>query len=211
MKLLIAVPSRETMRVEFVRSLMDLTGWLNENNIHYEVKILAGTLVHIARDRLASHAVVNKFDEVLWIDDDMVFDRHLYEDLKESGKDICCGLFISRHSPYMSCLFSSLDPVERVNDVPGDVFRVEACGFGAILMKAKVLEDVMNNHHGMCFVPDQKFGEDVAFCNRAKTCGYEIWCDPTVRVGHVGNVIIWPEDGDRLRGDIQGLEGKKLL
>ena len=33
MKLLIAVPSRETMRVEFVRSLMDLTGWLNENNI----------------------------------------------------------------------------------------------------------------------------------------------------------------------------------
>ena len=45
MKLLIAVPSRETMRVEFVRSLMHLTGWLNENKVWYEVKIISGKAV----------------------------------------------------------------------------------------------------------------------------------------------------------------------
>ena len=27
-------------------------------------------------------------------------------------------------------------------------------------------------------------GEDVSFCLDAKEAGYEIWCDPRVRVGH---------------------------
>ena len=208
--LLIAIPSYETCRVEFVRSLIELEGWLRDNGVAYAVKIISGTLVHCARDNLARHAVNNHFDEVLWIDSDMVFDRHLYEDLAMSGKDICCGLFISRHYPYVSCVFSQIIPVERITDYPEDTFRVAGCGFGAVLMKTKVLEDVMNTHKGQVFLPDARTGEDLAFCQRATDCGYEIWCEPTARVGHVGNVIIWPEDGERMRGEIQGMEGKKI-
>ena len=210
MKLLIAVPSFDTMRAEFVRSLMELTGWLWENHVQHEVKILTGTLVYGARDKLARHAIKNKFDEVLWIDSDMVFDRHLYEDLKMSGKDMICGWFISRHYPYVSCLFSSVDPIARIDDPPDEAFEITACGFGCVLMKTKILEDVMNNHNGKCFLPEQQRGEDVAFCMRAKGCGYRIWCEPSARVGHVGSVIIWPEDAPRLRGEIQGLDGKKI-
>lgn len=210
MKLLIAVPAYESMRVEFVRSLMDLTGWLNENKVWYEVKIISGTLVHIARDRLAQHAVNNGFDEVLWIDSDMVFDRHVYEDLKDAGRDMVCGWFISRHYPYVSCLFRSMDPVERINEVPDVPFRVAGCGFGCVLMKAEILKQVMVSNGGKCFVPSQKLGEDCAFCKRVTDLGFEIWCEPTVRVGHVGNLIIWPEDQKKLTADIQNMEGKTL-
>ena len=210
MKLLIAVPAYESMRVEFVRSLMDLTGWLNENKLWYEVKIISGTLVHIARDRLAQHAVNNGFDEVLWIDSDMVFDRHVYEDLKDAGRDMVCGWFISRHYPYVSCLFRSMDPVERINEVPDVPFRVAGCGFGCVLMKAEILKQVMVSNGGKCFVPSQKLGEDCAFCKRVTDLGFEIWCEPTVRVGHVGNLIIWPEDQKKLTADIQNMEGKTL-
>lgn len=210
MKLLIAVPAYESMRVEFVRSLMDLTGWLNENKVWYEVKIISGTLVHIARDRLAQHAVNNGFDEVLWIDSDMVFDRHVYEDLKDAGKDMICGWFISRHYPYVSCLFKSMIPVERINEVPDVPFRVAGCGFGCVLMKAEILKQVMVSNGGRCFLPDQKLGEDCAFCKRATDLGFEIWCEPTVRVGHVGSLIIWPEDQKKLTADIQNMEGKTL-
>lgn len=209
--LMIAIPCYEACRVEFLRSLVDLEGWLRENNVPYDVKTLSGTLVYYARDSLARQAVNNGFDEVLWIDADMVFDRHLYEDLKMGGKDITCGLFISRHYPYVSCVFSKLHPVERITQIPEDAFRVAGCGFGAVLMKTKVLQDVMNTHRGMCFMPDPLLGEDVAFCKRATDCGYEIWCEPTARVGHVGQVTIWPEDGPRLRGEIQGMEGKELI
>ena len=210
MKLLIAVPCYETMRVEFARSLMDLVSWLHEHQVTFEVKILSGTLVYGARDKLAKHAVNNQFDEVLFIDSDMVFDRHLYEDLKMAGKDMTCGLFVSRHYPYVSCLFSSLKPVERINETPDEAFEVEACGFGAVLLKTEILKQVMFNNGGSCFIPEKDLGEDVAFCKRVRDLGVSIWCEPTARVGHVGAVTIWPEDVDRLRGDIQELNGKKI-
>ena len=211
MKLLIAIPSMDTLRVEFVKSLLELTDQLNQDGVAYEVKIISGTLVYTARDALARHAVNNGFDEVLYIDTDMVFDRHLYEDLHIHGKDMICGLFISRHNPYVSCHFSSLDPIDRITDFPDDVFQIKACGFGCVLVKAQVLRDVLNTHGGKGFIPEQKMGEDVAFCMRATDCGYEIWCDPTVRVGHVGSIVIWPEDAPRLRGEIQGLDGRKII
>ena len=210
MKLLIAVPCYETMRVEFARSLFDLVGWLHEHGVTHEVKILAGTLIYAARDKLAKHAVNNGFDEVLWLDSDMVFDRHLYEDLKTPNKDMVCGLFVARRFPYVSCLFKSIKPVERISDYPNDTFEVAACGFGAVLMKAQILKDVIISGGGRCFVPEQDLGEDVAFCKRATDLGYRIWCEPTARVGHVGAIAIWPEDVERLRGDIQGLEGKTI-
>ena len=190
MKLLIAVPSYETMRVEFVRSLVELEDQLRASGVWYEVKIISGTLVHIARDRLASHAINNGFDEVLWIDSDMVFDRYIYEDLRMGGKDICCGWFISRHYPYVSCLFKSLQPVERINEVPDDLFRVAACGFGCVLMKTDCLFDIAGKEGGIWFTPEHDAGEDAAFCLRAKEYGYEIWIDPAVKLGHVGQTVI---------------------
>ena len=210
MKLLIAIPSYEGLQPEFVRSLTELESQLREDNVWFEIKIISGTLVHTARDRLAQHAVKHHFDEVLWIDDDMVFDCHLYEDLKMCGKDMVCGLFVSRHFPYVSCLFRSLMPVERISVYPDEAFKVAGCGFGCVLMKTQILADVMNNNGGKCFVPDQKLGEDVAFCQRATNLGYEIWCEPTARVGHVGRIVIWPEDVERLQGNIQGLDGKPI-
>ena len=135
MKLLIAIPSFDTMRVEFVRSLMGLMAKLNADGIYYEVKILDGTLVHVARDRLAKHAVNNEFTEVLWIDADMVFAPEIYEDLSMHGKDMVCGTFISRHSPYVSCLFKTLIPPERVTEYGDDLFQVAGCGFGCVWMK----------------------------------------------------------------------------
>ena len=210
MKLLIAIPSYGGLQPEFVRSLTDLETKLHEDGVAYEIKIINGTQVHVARDRLAQHAVNNGFDEVLWIDDDMVFDRHLYEDLKMCGKDIVCGLFVSRHYPYVSCVFKSMNPAERITEYPDEAFRVAGCGFGCVWMKAQALADVMYNNNGKCFVPEQKLSEDCAFCCRAVAAGYEIWCEPSARVGHVGRIVIWPEDVDRFRGDIQNPDGLKI-
>jgi WXG100 family type VII secretion target len=36
------------------------------------------------------------------------------------------------------------------------------------------------------------YGEDTAFCRRATQCGYEIWCEPTARIGHIAHVPIYP-------------------
>lgn len=210
MKLLIAIPCYESIRPETAESIFSLERQLQEDGVAYDIKMISGTLVHCARDALARHAVNNNYDQVLWIDADMVFGKNIYSDLAMGGHDMTCGVFISRHSPYVSCLFSGLNPVERITEIPAEAFRVKACGFGMVLMKTEVLKAVMNNHGGRCFLPNKKLGEDCAFCQRVEGCGYEIWCEPSARVGHVGSLVIWPEDGERLRGEIHGLDGKKV-
>ena len=214
-KLLIAIPCYDVMRAEFVQSLLRLMSRLNRERMWFEVKIISGTVVHTARDNLAKHAVNNGFSHVLWLDDDMVFEDSILEDLTISGKtdQIICGRFVSRHNPYLPTIFKRLDPqADRFDEdhIPGDTFRICACGFACVLTPVQALGDVLNNNHGKCFLPTDKASEDLAFCQRASGLGYEIWCEPTARVGHVGAVTIWPEDGKRIRGDIQGLEGKTL-
>jgi len=213
-KLLIAIPCYDTMRAEFVQSLTGLMGRLTADGIPYEVKIISGTVVHTARDNLAKHAVKDGFSHVLWLDADMVFDENILDDLTISEKtdDILCGRFISRHNPFLPTIFMQLVPeVVRLDEdhIPEDTFRICACGFACVLTPVEALRDVLNAN-GTAFLPTGRASEDLAFCQRAAGCGYQIWCEPTARVGHVGAVTIWPEDGKRIRGEIQGMEGKTL-
>ena len=52
-----------------------------------------------------------------------------------------------------------------------------------------VLLDVLLNCRTW-FDPMEGVGEDLAFCLRARELGYKIWCDPTISLGHVGQLII---------------------
>ena len=74
-KLLIAIPSFDTMRVEFVRSLMGLTEKLHAEGVWFEVKILDGTLVHIARDRLAVSVCLSDIPVAVQHTDIRIFDQ----------------------------------------------------------------------------------------------------------------------------------------
>ena len=103
MKLLIAIPSNDTMPFQFVESLLKLTRRLSEDGVDYEVAIQGGTLVHVGRDKLALKAIGGDYTHVLWLDSDMVFTEDLFDDLMDSGKDFVTGIAHARREPYPSC------------------------------------------------------------------------------------------------------------
>ena len=191
MKLMIAIPTTDYMHASFVQSLIRLTGWLMEKPVDHTVELVAGTLVYLARDKLARKAVNDGFTHVLWLDSDMVFSENIMEDLTFINQDFVCGAFQSRRPPYNSCIFKTLKPLERVKDYGLEPFRVEGCGMACTLVSTEVMKAVLMQF-GSCFVPMEDFGEDLAFCVRARKLNYQIWCDPTVRVGHIAHVPIWP-------------------
>lgn len=191
MKLLIAVPCTDYMHADFVKSLIGLTQHLSREGICYEVDIRAGTLVYLARNSLACKAINDGFTHMLFLDSDMVFEKEIVETLRFCGKKIVCGVFHSRRPPYGSCIFKSLKPAERVTAKGMEPFRVEGCGMACVLISAEALRNVQN-HYGNCFNPTNEFGEDLAFCWRARSMGEEIWCEPAARVGHIAHVPIWP-------------------
>ena len=200
MKLLIAVPTLENVPVDFMESLMNLACHLKDEGVDFKLKIEAGTLVYFARENLARWAIANRYTHVLWLDSDMVFHEEIVEDLQFCGQDIVTGIAHSRRPPFSSCLFTEIYPgVEKFKgEYPKQAFKVAACGMACILMSVKVL-DAVYNKFGNMFQPLNEpltYGEDVAFCWRAAQCGFDIWAEPTVRVGHVGRRIIWPEDAE---------------
>lgn len=210
MYLLIAIPSLDFMHVEFVRSLINLTERLSDEGIKHEVKIVSGTLVYIARDQLAAYAVENEFTHVLWLDSDMIFNDDILDDLMFCEKDFVAGIFHTRRPPHCSCIFKNLDPIDRYTsgEYPNEPFKIAGCGFGCILMTTEIIKAVRDRFVS-CFLPARSLGEDLAFCARVAHLGFEMWAEPTARVGHIGHIAIYPEDEERYYSKILGVENVK--
>ena len=83
-------------------------------------------------------------------------------------------------------------------------FTVDYAGFGWLLIQKGVFEDFDEKGNKKIkypwFAPKMQVfesgtvqdmcGEDVSFCLDAKEAGFEIWCDPRIRVGHEKTRII---------------------
>ena len=200
MKLMVAVPTTDYVHAEFMKSLVGLTKKLASDGVDFDAQIIGGTLVYIARNRLAKRAIEGGYTHVLWLDSDMTFGPNIVDDLLWCGKDMVCGAFVSRRPPFGPCVYTSIeDPANmvKVENFGTEPFRVDGCGFATVLTAVSLL-DAVQTHFGPCFQPTEQYGEDIAFCDRVKQLGMEIWCEPTVRPGHISHMPVYA--GEHLFG-----------
>lgn len=193
-KTLIAVPCMEHVPVAFCQSLAQL-----QKVGECSLCMLSGSLVYTSRNNLALSAIQAEADYVFWLDSDMVFPSdtlvRMFKVLEENNLDILTGLYFRRVPPYSPVLYERLELDGEACDyaefktLPDELFEVGACGFGCVLMKSDVFFDVQAKFGNM-FAPIGNNGEDVAFCWRARECGYKIFCDPEIICGHVGYSIV---------------------
>ena len=71
MKLMVAVPTTDYVHAEFMKCLVKLSMHLAKCGVDVDVHIVGGTLVYIARNRLAGRAISLGYTHVLWLDSDM--------------------------------------------------------------------------------------------------------------------------------------------
>ena len=195
-----AVPTTDYVHAEFMKCLVGLTKKLASDGVDFEEQIIGGTLIYWARNRIAHRAIEGGFTHVLWLDSDMTFKPDIVDDLLWCGKDMVCGAFVSRRQPYGPCVYTSIeDPANmtKVEDFGTEPFRVDGCGFATVLTSVSLLKAVMDRFD-TCFMPTEQYGEDMAFCDRVKQIGGEIWCEPTVRPGHIAHVPVYA--GEHLFG-----------
>lgn len=194
MKTLIAVPCMDQVDARFTSCLATL-----EKPGEVTVATQIGSLIYDSRNSLAKIALNSETDYVMWLDSDMVFKRDILKRLlehAENGKDIVSGLYFRRQPPFSPVLFKELELVdelgrwENYDDYPRDsVFEIAGCGFGCVLMRTDILADVALEFRKW-FNPVNGFGEDLSFCIRAKSLGYKIWCDSSIKLGHVGHLVV---------------------
>ena len=201
-RIMVAVPTREYIDVDSEKCIrrLEKDSWLNKD-IQVDVEMIPGTVIHDLRFSMAQLAIKNKYDYILWIDSDMVFDPFVLYDLLEADKDIVTAVCFMRRAPYEPCVYSKLrmgatleeDQVEKYLDYPEGVFEVEACGLAMCLMKVIVLEDIITKV-GQPFFPvrsdHRTLGEDLSFCFNARKCGHKIWATSKPVVGHIGKMNV---------------------
>lgn len=207
MRLLIGIPTLDYVNVEFMKCLMFLIMKLKDDGIEFDVEINSGTLVYLARERIAHKAINEKYTHVLWLDSDMVFNADILDDLLFCGKDFVTGIYHARRKGYASVIFKSIEinGIERFEEYPNETFQIAGCGFGCVLTSVEMLSSVCL-HYGTCFTPLPSLGEDIAFCKRAKDLGYKLWCEPTVICGHIGHITIYPEDHEAWKKTISNYD-----
>ena len=206
MKTLVAIPCMDMVHTEFFRSVL---GMKLVGEVDYTMTMTS--LIYDARNQLAERAVKGGFDRVLWLDSDMVFDNDLFKRLHtrlDEGYECVSGLYFARKPPYNPVIYKNcylglkggdglvdgeITPInEPYTDYPGDIFEVAAHGFGATMMETRVIKEVMDNF-GHPFSPEPFFGEDLSFCRRVSDLGHHMYCDPTIKLGHIGYVPITEE------------------
>lgn len=200
MRLLICIPTLDYVYSDFMKCLTKLVCRLKDDGIDFDVEIISGTLVYIAREKLAHKAVNEGYTHTLWLDSDMIFTEDLLDDLMFSNKDFITGVYHARRPPHGSCIFKDirLDYIQKYEDseYPHSVFEIAGCGFGCVLVNTEIFKKVYDRF-GDAFLPLPGLGEDIAFCDRVQKCGFKMFCEPSVRLGHVGHITIYPEDRER--------------
>lgn len=196
-KVMIAIPCMDQVPTPFMQSMAMLA---KPSEHEFAMASRTGSLIYNSRNDLAVQAIVSGFDWVFWLDSDMVFQpdimAKMLKEAEEKNLDFLSGLYFRRVQPYTPVVFDHLEVNEdgdcewsNMDDIPDGLFEVAGCGFGCVLIRTSVLNDVREKYADM-FMPIAHMGEDLSFCWRARQCGHKIWMDPDIELGHVGYSVI---------------------
>lgn len=217
-KILIAVPCMDMVSAQFAHSLATLTSYGVEDTQIW-IWFNLGSLIYTSRNEIAKRALTEGADLVMWFDSDMIFNPDtMIRMLKhiDDGHDIVTGIYYRRTIPFTPVVFSKMDIDEKeqksfyeeYDEIPGEPFEVAACGFGCVLMRTEIFTAVFSRFGNM-FSPIGNIGEDIAFCWRARECGYKILADPTIPLGHVGHNVITKSFFDTYQSQIKRNEATR--
>ena len=194
MRITIAVPCMDQVPAPFAQSLATLQK-VGECKLAFQMS----SLIYTSRNALAQMAIQNESDYILWLDSDMVFDPdqlvRMVDYCKATGEQFLTAIYYRRVPPFTPVLFDKLEMKDGIcewsdfKEIPQRPFVVGGCGFGGVLMDTEVAISVLGRFNQM-FEPINRCGEDIAFCWRARECGYRIVCDPSIKMGHVGYQMI---------------------
>lgn len=132
----------------------------------------------IADVRNAFLGCISDEDYVFSIDSDIMADENSMIRLLSHNKDIISALvFNDPDHHYPNILNVKNGKIEHYFNFPcNSLFQVDITG-AAYLIKSEICKKVKYEYHIL--------GEDVPFCLKAKTMGYELWCDSSVKCRHI--------------------------
>ena len=186
---------------------------LEENG--YTVRRQAGiSAIDQGRSQMATDALLDGFEETLWIDSDMSFDPKDVDRLRSHGEPLISGVYSKKGIRAMASLF--MPGTKQVTmGKGGQVIEALYAATGFLLVHRSVYVTIQEQlklpvcnelFKGRPIIPyfqpmtiphEDSFwylGEDYSFSYRARQCGFRVMVDTSIRLWHIGNYTFGWED-----------------
>lgn len=186
----IGIPTRGEISIE---TTMCLIYAMQKTPCNVHLNFHKGTYIHELRNDIIKEAIDKGADYMMFIDSDMVFDPDGIAKLLSHKKDIVGGMYNMKSLPLVSTIKLEDENGNRLHSteaqIPDKLFKCYAVPTGFMLIR---LEAIKNMKYPFDFDREEDgslIGEDVNFCIRARKMGLEVWCDPTIKIGHIGTYV----------------------
>jgi hypothetical protein len=170
--------------------------------------------VDVARSEIATKAISDGFEELMWIDSDVAFDPKVVDRLRSHDLPVVCGIYPNKGQQSLAC-YAIPGTTKMTFGDGGGLIEILYAATGFLLTRRQVYIDIQE-HEGLplcntrsrpmlpffmpMIVPDGDshwyLGDDFSFSERIRRCGYKIFADTTIRLWHIGRYgYSWEEAG----------------
>ena len=213
-KILIAVPTYETIYPDTYKSIWDL----DKGGHEVLFESVRGYDVATARNKIAQKAQKLQTDYVLMVDNDVVLPKDALKLLMEDAKDVSLGYYAHRgednlyHGNTCICRLKdkegkeyyhypleseySADEMHRMAEAGETKIIVHGGGMGCALIRTETFRKTSYPWYDWVNYGDANKGmlsEDLYFCALCRTSGIQIYADVRVGCGHMLRHVQWPE------------------
>ena len=158
-------------------------------NFPRHVSFVKNTLLHVARMYNVLEAQKFNSTHLLFLDTDMKVEGDVVQKLMAHNKDVVGVNYNQRSLPLLSTVRmrdKQSGDYMVVTSTPDELFECDALGAGCMLIKMSVFDIIEEPWFFYKYSKTKPTGEDVWFCEQVKKAGLHVWCDPTIKVGHMG-------------------------
>lgn len=206
MKIYLGIPAYHQVATSFAGALIRL---IKNPPGPMQVEILEGVpYVGRARNILAADFLKSDCTHLLFIDNDLIFERQDVEYLMEREKQIVGGFYAKKQPGRVVWVCNALPDGKSVAD-PSGLMPLKYLGTGFMLIERQVFEVMMDDYPELAF-KDDEFGivmhdffsigvhpgpprrwlsEDWWFCQRALDSSFEVWGDTRCKLQHIGRAV----------------------
>ena len=167
------------------QTAFSLANMLAKNNLDCKILFKEGPNQPLNREVIAELAQQMDCTHLIFIDSDMVFSTDAVTKLLERDKDIIGVNYNMRQFPPTSTV-----QLAQGETIQKELFRCNGVATGFMLIKMEIFKKLEKPWFHVGIIDEKTLeGHDYRFCRKAREAGYEVWCDPTIPVGHIGDYI----------------------
>ncbi len=195
--IVVGICSGGTIHAETVTSLIGAMETLRDKGVGVTVSIQVGGYKPHNMNRLVEEARKLEASHLMSIDADMIFPSSGIIRLLDHDKDIVGANYNERGNPHSGIpntstikMADSEGNLIASNESPSQLFKCWSLGLGFSLIKMSVFGKLEKPYFRDFESPEgEHHTEDVEFFTKCQKAGFDVWCNPTINMGHIGKYV----------------------